>query len=104
MIAGELLNEYGADVVVSFAQGIISMNAPFREMLELIKAGRYHHPNNPVMNWMAGNCAAEQRGGLIKPSKDHSPEKIDGVAAGVMSLGVYLATPEVSADGGFESW
>jgi phage terminase large subunit-like protein len=104
-IAGELLNEYGADVVVSFAQGIISMNAPFREMLELIKAGRYHHPNNPVMNWMAGNVAAEQRGGLIKPSKDHSPEKIDGIAAGVMSLGVYLATPEVNSDGGgFESW
>lgn len=92
-IGGKLVEIYGADIVESFAQGILSMNAPFREMLELIKAGRLHHGNNPVMNWMAGNCAAETKGGLIKPSKDKSPEKIDGIAALVMALGVELATP-----------
>jgi phage terminase large subunit-like protein len=96
-IAGKLLDQFGKDRVCEFSQGIISMNAPFREFLELVKAGRLHHPNHPVLNWMAGNVAAETRGGLIKPSKDHSPEKIDGVVAAVMALGlaVVLAGPSV---------
>lgn len=97
-IAGKLVELYGDEVVKSFAQGLLSMNAPFREYLELIKAGRWHHDDNPVNNWMAGNCAAESRGGLIKPSKDKSPEKIDGITADVMALGVDLAEP-VQASG-----
>jgi phage terminase large subunit-like protein len=92
-IAGKFVELYGEEIVVSFAQGIISMNAPFREFLELVKAGRWHHPNNPVTNWMAGNCAAEVKSGLMKPSKDKSPEKIDGITAKVMALGVDLASP-----------
>ncbi len=86
-IAGQLVDLYG-DVVESFTQGIISMNAPFRELLELIKGGRFNHPNDPVLTWMAGNLAAETRGGLIKPSKDHSPEKIDGITAATMAMGL----------------
>ncbi len=93
-IAGQLVEAFG-DSVVSFPQGLLSMNAPFREFLELVKAGRMHHPGHPVLDWMAGNCAAETRGGLIKPSKDTSPEKIDGITGAVMALGVALANPLV---------
>lgn len=92
-LCGRLLELYGDEVVKTFAQGILSMNAPFREFLELVKAGRWRHASHPVQNWMAGNCAAETKGGLIKPSKDKSPEKIDGIAASVMALGVDLADP-----------
>jgi phage terminase large subunit-like protein len=77
-------------VVVAFPQGIISLNGPFREWIELIRLGRLYHDGDPVLRWMASNCAAEQRGGLIKPSKEHSTEKIDGITAGVMGLGVAM--------------
>lgn len=89
-IAGQLLDSFGPEVVKIFPQGIVSMNPPFRELLELVKAGRFHHPGNPVFDWMAGNTAAEHKSGLIKPSKDHSPEKIDGVTAATMALGVSM--------------
>ncbi len=82
-----LQNRFGQDMVKTFAQGILSMNAPFREFLELVKLGRLHHGKHPVMRWMCANCAAETRGGLIKPSKDRSDEKIDGVTAVTMALG-----------------
>lgn len=87
----QLLSHFGAYVVNIFPQGIISMNAPFREFIELLKMGRLFHDGNPIMRWMCSNCAAEERGGLIKPSKDHSSEKIDGVTAAVMGLGVAMS-------------
>jgi phage terminase large subunit-like protein len=81
-----LLNHFGEQKVFTIPQGIISMNAPFREFIELVVTGRMHHDGNPVMRWMCANCAAETRGGLMKPSKDKSAEKIDGVTAASMSL------------------
>ncbi len=90
-----LLSTFGAHRVESFPQGILSMNAPFRELIELVKAGRFHHDGHPVLRWMASNCASEERGGLIKPSKDRSKEKIDVISAIVMSLGKAMTSPVV---------
>ena len=46
------------------------------------------------MRWNAGNVAVEtDAAGNIKPSKEKSAEKIDGIVAGIMSLGQYLAAP-----------
>jgi phage terminase large subunit-like protein len=89
-MGNNLLNHYGERMVREFPQGIISMNAPFREFLELIILGRLHHDGNAVLRWMASNTAAEIRGGLMKPSKDKSAEKIDGIVSAVMGLGVAM--------------
>ncbi len=78
---------YGEDKVIQFNQGVLSMAAPFREFLELTALGRLHHQGNPVMRWMVSNVTATSRGGLVKPDKDKSPEKIDGVTAACMALG-----------------
>lgn len=88
-----LLKHFGEHRIFTFSQGIISMNAPFREFIELVKLGRMYHDGNPVLRWMAANTAAETRGGLIKPSKDHSAEKIDGITAATMALGLAMAQP-----------
>ena len=85
---------FGEQMIATCPQGILSMNAPFREFLELVKAGRLFHEGNPVLDWMAGNTAAEERGGLIKPSKDLSTEKIDGVTAAVMALREAILLPD----------
>jgi len=78
------------DKVHMFPQGILSMAAPFRELLELLPVKRLHHDGNACMRWMVSNVVAERRGGLIKPSKDKSPDKIDGVTALTMALGRAL--------------
>ena len=94
-ICTDLMAHLGAERVVMFVQGIVSMAAPFREYLELVKLGRLHHDGNQVLRWMASNCVAEERNGLSKPSKDKSTEKIDGITAGVMGVG--LASAEAPA-------
>lgn len=58
-----------------------------KELEKLILGGKLAHGNNPVLTWMADNLvAAEDPAGNIKPSKDRSREKIDGMVALIMAL------------------
>jgi phage terminase large subunit-like protein len=53
----------------------------------LILSHRLAHGNNPVLNWMADNLVArEDPAGNIKPDKERSIEKIDGMVALIMAL------------------
>ena len=90
---GNNLMKHFGDKVEQFPQGLLSMAAPFRELIELLKTGKLHHDGNPVMRWMASNTAAETRGGLTKPSKDKSAEKIDGITAATMAIGLAIRAP-----------
>lgn len=88
--ATQITTQLGGDgfVVVPFGQGYASMSAPskFFEGLYLDEALR--HGDNPVMNWMAANAMAQKdAAGNIKPSKEKSGEKIDGIVAAVMAAG-----------------
>jgi phage terminase large subunit-like protein len=89
-ITQDIQKMFGEERVVAFRQGIISMAAPFRELMQLVMLHRIHHDGDPVLRWMASNVAAESRGGLIKPSKDKSPEKIDGITALTMAIGIAM--------------
>ncbi|MEN6334127.1 MAG: terminase TerL endonuclease subunit [Phycisphaerales bacterium] len=91
-ITQDLQRIFGESRIVAFRQGILSMAAPFRELMQLLMLGRLHHDGDPVLRWMASNVAAETRGGLIKPSKDKSPEKIDGITAATMMIGIAMTT------------
>lgn len=89
----QTLQKIYGERIVAFRQGILSMAAPCREMLELMQAKRLRHGGHPVLRWMASNVAAESRGGLIKFSKDKSAEKIDGMTAAAMALGIAMTAP-----------
>lgn len=84
--------------VIAFGQGYQMMAGPTRRFLELIKAGKLRHGNNPVLKWMAGNAASEQEhpgnDAPLKFSKKKSTEKIDGIIAGTMALGLRMQQPE----------
>lgn len=70
-------------------QGFISMNEPSKEFERLVISKKIRHGNNPVMNWMISNVALQtDSAGNIKPSKDKSTGRIDGVVAAVMSVGM----------------
>ena len=73
--------------VVAFGQGYASMNAPTKELEELVVSGKLRHGGNPALRWMAGNVSIEQGAAdNWKPSKRKSIERIDGIVALIMAI------------------
>ena len=68
--------------VVEVGQGYASLSAPAKRLEADIAAGLVHHDGNPVLRWMVANAvASEDAAGNIKPDREKSADKIDGVAA-----------------------
>lgn len=79
--------------VVPFGQGFGSMSAPMKEMLGLVMSKRLHHGGHPVLRWMADNLMARQDpAGNVKPDKEKSKKKIDGIVAMIMGLDRAIRT------------
>lgn len=73
--------------MVEFGQGFVSMAHPTKELLRLILEKRLRHGGHPVLRWMADNLVVRQDpAGNVKPDKEKSSEKIDGVVALIMGL------------------
>lgn len=91
----ELSEEDGVEMV-QFRQGMLSMGPPTKEMLHLIHSGRFRHGGNPVLRWMASNLAArEDHAQNIMPDRKKSSEKIDGIVALVMAVGLAIKSEPV---------
>jgi phage terminase large subunit-like protein len=92
------LQEEGLTVAL-FGQGFASMSAPAKELERLVAGELFDHGANPVLRWMASNCAAAMDpAGNIKPDKAKSNEKIDGIVAVLMGLGRAIAMHEEDAE------
>jgi phage terminase large subunit-like protein len=88
------LQEEGLNVSL-FGQGFASMSAPAKELERLVAGELLAHGGNPVLRWMAGNCAVSQDpAGNIKPDRSKATEKIDGIVALIMALGRAVALHE----------
>lgn len=86
----QVLENMGIEVV-QFGQGYLSMNPPMKELERLVLSGQLRHGNNPVLTWMADNLVARMDpAGNIKPDKEKSKEKIDGMVALIMALDLAL--------------
>jgi phage terminase large subunit-like protein len=63
----------------------------------MVVSGKLLH-HNPVLDWQAGNVAIQSdHAGNIRPSKAKSTERIDGIVATVMAIGIMAtatAAPE----------
>jgi phage terminase large subunit-like protein len=58
------------------------------ELEKLIVSRKLAHGGNPVTRWMAANVAvAQDPAGNLKPAKDKSTERIDGIVALIMAIG-----------------
>lgn len=81
--------------MVEFGQGYASMSSPMKELERLVGLKKIRHGNNPVLTWMADNVVARMDpAGNIKPDKDKSREKIDGIVALIMALDIAFRHPE----------
>lgn len=68
-------------------QGAQSMSPALKELDRLVRLGRFHAGDNPVMLWMIDNLrVASDAAGNIKPDKSKSLAKIDGVSATLDAL------------------
>lgn len=69
-------------------QGFASMSAPSKELEKAVLARKIVHGGNPVLRWNATNVAIQRDGAeCIKPVKDKSTGRIDGIVALIMGLG-----------------
>jgi phage terminase large subunit-like protein len=68
-------------------QGHLSLTGPTNELERMATGQLFEHFGNPVMRWMIGNVALKlDAAGNIKPDKEKSQNKIDGVAAMVNAI------------------
>lgn len=73
--------------VVAFGQGYKDMSPPSKELMKLTLERKIAHGGNPVLRWMMDNIFIKQDpAGNIKPDKEKSTERIDGVVALIMAL------------------
>lgn len=77
--------------LVKFPQSIANFTEPTKRLIELVIAHKFNHGGNPVLRWMASNFAARvDASGNQRPDKGASSEKIDGIVAAIMGLGLAI--------------
>jgi phage terminase large subunit-like protein len=92
-LSGELLDE-GLPVNL-FGQGFASMSAPSKELERRVLDRQIEHGGHPVLRWMAANAAIKtDPAGNIKPAKDESTDRIDGIVAAIMGIGLASSGAE----------
>ena len=87
--------------VFQHRQGFISMSPPMKETEKLIlraangEAPRLFHDGNPAMRWMFLNTSVRSDpADNIKPDKEESSDRIDGVVASIMAIGQRVAVKQ----------
>jgi len=74
--------------MAAFGQGYASMSSPAKEFEKMVLARKLVHGDNPVLRWNASNVAIQRDAAEnIKPVKDKSTGRIDGIVAAVMAVG-----------------
>lgn len=93
------LKAEGLDVV-EFPQAIKAFAEPMQLFERLVKGGRLEHGGHPVLTWNAWNvCVYRDGNDNVKPMKNRSTGRIDGIVASVMALGLLsLSAPKPGGD------
>jgi phage terminase large subunit-like protein len=100
-LATQLVGE-GVEMV-EFRQGYASLSEPTKNLETLVLGHKLAHLGNPVLTWNASNIVIkEDEAGNIKPDKSKKTEKIDGIVALIMAIGLAQSAPadSVSDSGG----
>ncbi|WP_167553426.1 terminase large subunit [Paracoccus yeei] len=104
--AGEIvqhLQDEGLNLV-QFGQGFLSMAAPTAELERLAVSRLLWHGGHPVLRWNASNVAVRHDpAGNIKPDKERSSERIDGVVALCNALGRAMLRDESAGRSVYEA-
>lgn len=78
--------------LVEFRQGHESMGDATAQLDRLFASGRLEHGNHPVLEWMFSNATVRyDANNNYVPDKKRAADKIDGVVAAVMGIGLMTA-------------
>lgn len=81
--------------MVQFTQTIKYMSAPTKDLEAMVLDDKLVHNNHPVLAWNAENTVVYiDPNDNVRPLKNKSKERIDGVIATVMARGVMMAQPQ----------
>lgn len=87
------LENDGVSQMVAFGQGFQSMSAPTKMIETLVLQKKLNHGKNPVLTWMMSNVSLKvDPSDAIKIDKSKSSEKVDGMVALAMALGVKMVS------------
>lgn len=87
--------------MVEFRQGYASLSEPTKSLETLVLGRKLAHLGNPVLTWCASNLVVkEDEAGNIKPDKSKKTEKIDGIVAAIMAIGLAQTAPAESESSG----
>lgn len=85
-------NAIEASRFVEVRQGILSLGEPSKHFERLVYSGMLDHGGHPVLRWMAQNTVIRFDENMnFMPAKKRSSEKIDGIVAAVMGIGVAMS-------------
>jgi phage terminase large subunit-like protein len=77
--------------MIKVGQGYRDLSEPTKEMGRLIRARKVRHGGHPVLRWMADNMIVRiDPAGNIKPDKEKSKKKIDGIVALIIALALAI--------------
>ena len=80
--------------VVEIRQNFGGLNEGSKAFESLANGGKIRHGGHPVLRWMVSNVMARQNPeGQIRPDRQRSTEKIDGVVAIIMALSRAIVVP-----------
>ncbi|MBD9635956.1 terminase large subunit [Ensifer sp. ENS07] len=92
------LDGLDAELQVDMRQGHQTLGGPTKEFERLVFAGKVEHGGHPVLAWMAGHCTVRFDENLnYVPSKKKSLDKIDGIVATVMGVGLAMDVEDTSS-------
>jgi phage terminase large subunit-like protein len=76
-----------------FRQNFGNFAEPTLALERLVMGHKLQHDGNPVLRWMASNVATKtDASGNVRPDKERSGDKIDGIVALLMGLGSALVS------------
>jgi len=81
--------------------GFKTMTEPTKELARLVLERKLKHGGHPVLRWMADNLVVKSDpAGNLKPDKEKSREKIDGIVALVTALALAMRYREIDTSEG----
>ena len=85
--------------MVEMRQGPKTMSGPTKDTEALVLGGKLRHDGHPILRWNAANVAVlVDSNENLKPDKNKSAERIDGIVAMIMAIGrALIATPPMGS-------
>lgn len=99
--ATEFANDMARDhniKMIEVRQGYQTLSEPTKQMARLIRAKKLRHGGHPVLRWMADNVMVRtDPAGNVKPDKERSKKKIDGIVAMIIAFALAIRHPGAGA-------